>query len=216
METIWIIGAGHFGRLAVKRIAQRKPDCRLVVVEKDPTKLAEAKAMANIVACRGNGIDFLDQYLAPGARVDWIIPCLPQHLVWEWCRRQLGDPHFMIGPTPEGLLSALPNLHKGEDGHLYTSHASFLCPDNCSEPAEICSITREPRKQAMHEYLAHLHPQGFRHQVLQSHQLFPGVGGLKPMEMLGLLAQILDHPGKTLVSTACKCHAVVTPTLFIP
>ena len=89
METIWIIGAGHFGRLAVKRIAQRKPDCRLVVVEKDPTKLAEAKAMANIVACRGNGIDFLDQYLAPGARVDWIIPCLPQHLVWEWCRRQL-------------------------------------------------------------------------------------------------------------------------------
>ena len=217
METIWIIGAGHFGQLAVKRIAQRKPDCRLVVVDPDPGQLKAAQANAEIIACRGNGIDFLNQYLKPGAQVDWIIPSLPLHMAWEWCRCQLGKNHLKAAPAPTNLAPMLPNVSHDPAGvHLYASHADFICPDNCSEPEKRCSITRKPREQNMYDYIADLMPMGFRARVLRSRQLCPGVGGLIPGELLALAEQIQSHPGKHLVATSCKCHAVVTPALYVP
>ena len=33
MESFWILGAGHFGSLAVKRILQSQRDCNVIVVD---------------------------------------------------------------------------------------------------------------------------------------------------------------------------------------
>ncbi|MFW6240200.1 MAG: hypothetical protein ACOC98_06260 [Thermodesulfobacteriota bacterium] len=46
--------------------------------------------------------------------------------------------------------------------------------------------------------------------MVRSHQLAPGVGGVRPDQLWRLLRQVSDTPGLQAVATACRCHGVVT------
>ncbi len=216
METLWIIGAGHFGGLAVERLSKKKGERNLVVVDPHAEALAELEDAHGITPYQGDGIEFLARELTPQARVDWIIPSLPLHMAWEWCQRKLGTDQLVQAPMAQGLLQGLPNAMEGRAGDIYASHADFICPDNCPEPDQICTATGRPRKQDMFALIADLSTPDCPSLVLRSRQLCPGVGGVTPAQLHGLLSEIRTRNGPLMISTACRCHAVVTPSRHTP
>jgi len=50
----------------------------------------------------------------------------------------------------------------------------------------------------------------FQSLVIQSHQLGPGIGGYRPAMLFELLERVKQAGSALLVSTACRCHGVVT------
>lgn len=210
IETIWIIGAGKFGRRAVKTLAREKGGRAVTVVDRDALSLAEAAALG-CTTIAADGIGFLHENLgaaAEGPGPDWIIPAVPVHLAWEWLRLEL--PGLERVPLPPGAASGLPNAMRGETGDLYVSHADFLCPPNCNEPDEICTKTREPRKPDLFRLLREAGLSGIHTLVIQSRQLGPGVGGYRPRALLDLAADLRSWQGPFAVATACRCHGVIT------
>lgn len=214
METIWIIGAGHFGKLAITRLTNTK-EVRLTVVDPVEKNLEGLQVPGVVTAIHEDGINFLNKRLTPEADVDWIIPSLPVHLAWEWCQRRLGKNNLIPVPSAKKeLIPLLPNAMEGASNDLYVSFADFICPDNCDEPSQYCTVTGLPRKQNLFDLLQEIHIPGFRSIVLQSQQLSPGIGGVTPEQLFTLLTDIQSAPGQLLISTACRCHGVVTPSLY--
>jgi hypothetical protein len=128
----------------------------------------------------------------------------------EWLLQELKPASDgRIIPVPEELETRLPNPIRGAEGQLYVSNAAFICPDDCPEPDDLCTVTGEPRPLVLCDTLSNLILPGYHATCIVSSQLAPGVGGYQWRTLLGVLADIKAHPGKILVSTACKCHAVV-------
>jgi len=98
---------------------------------------------------RADWSDFLDAYL-DGKIVSEdehvVPPPFTPHLAFGWLLRTLGrqfpDAHF----TPESFnrLPGTPFQDQRGHGTLAVSHADWLCPVNCIEPAR-CPATRGPR-----------------------------------------------------------------------
>ncbi len=93
---------------------------------------------------------------------------------------------------------------------MYVSHADFYCPEDCAEPRDICTVTQEPRKRNMFELLGEVDLPPFQSLVIRSRQLGPGIGGYRPERLLELLSLVNQAAGPLLVSTACRCHGVIT------
>lgn len=157
-----------------------------------------------------DGVGFLTERLRPDSAPDWIIPALPVHLAAEWCRVRLGPEKASRIEIPAQCLGLLPNPMRGESGDVYVSHATFVCPDDCPEPAQMCTATGEPRKPNLYDILLNSRFPGFHSQVIRSRQLGPGVGGYRPRQLFDLLDQLENMHGDILVSTACRCHGVIT------
>ncbi len=206
MQTVWIIGAGTFGQLAVKRLEKR---FRIILIDPDASML-ESINSPRIMKIVDNGIDFLARNLHKSTDVSFIVPCLPVHLAWEWCHKKLGSDALRLEVLPDTLDALLPNPMRGQDSHIYVSHADFICPENCSEPDALCTHTGHPRKKDMHQLLAGIVFQDYQPQVLQSRQLAPGVGGYSPQQLFTLLEKIKNVRGSLMICTACRCHGVVT------
>lgn len=215
MQTLWIIGCGRFGHLAIERLGSGKQPKKFVVVEPNPDHLPLPRANMEIV--RQDGVEFLKQHLIlknapdPKNAPDWIIPALPVHLAALWLMTESGPARIARCSPPEGLKDHLPNPIFGPTGDIYTSMADFICPDNCPEPADYCPATGKKRGQNLFEWLETLALKGFDMQVIRSRQLAPGVGGYKPQSLFELKTNISQKPGKHLVATACRCHGVITP-----
>ncbi len=62
----------------------------------------------------------------------------------------------------------------------------------------------------MFALLEELNIPNFCSQVIRSYQLGPGIGGYRPEQLFQLLADIRQSRTPLLVSTACRCHGVVT------
>ncbi|MCF8026828.1 MAG: NAD-binding protein [Desulfobacteraceae bacterium] len=212
METIWIIGCGRFGRIALERLASGKRITRFVVVEPKPEHFPEPGANVEIV--RQDGVDFLKQHLSGQNIADWIIPALPAHLAALWLMADAAPAQIRRCDPPEGLEKQLPNPMFGHTGDIYTSMADFMCPDNCPEPADYCPPTGKKREQNLFEWLEKMEFAEFEIRVIRSHQLAPGVGGYKPESLLDLKQKVSPKPGKHLIATACRCHGVITPVLM--
>lgn len=206
MKTIWIIGAGRFGMLALERLS--RPDAHFILVDPEEIHIPQIPGR-NLTQVKSLGPEFLNQHLEPSGGPDWIIPALPVHLAAEWCLLRCGPALLRRNPAPREIEILLPHCIRGENGDLYVTHADFMCPDNCSEPGDICTVTGKPRKQNMFDLLKHIDP-GFKSLVIRSHQLAPGVGGYRPAQLFDLLDQVKNAAGRILVSTACRCHGVVT------
>jgi hypothetical protein len=106
----------------------------------------------------------------------------------------------------------------GKTGDLYTSLASFLCPEDCPEPAQFCTITKQRRAEPLYRTLEDLRGP-FESRVIRSQQLAPGVGGYRPAALLTLLENIKKRTGPRrtiLISTSCRCHGVTSALLFSP
>ena len=111
---------------------------------------------------------------------------------------------------PPELETAVPNPIRGPEGNLYVSHADFKCPADCDEPRDICTVTRQMRKQDMFELVGNLYFEQFSALNIRSHQLGPGIGGYRPEQLFHLIGNVKRAQGPILLSTACRCHGVIT------
>jgi hypothetical protein len=209
MEEIWIIGVGQFGYIAFQRLLEAGKDRHFVLVDPVEEKLRRCKAQTAKLEI-SDGMEFLEKYLAEGRKPDWIIPALPHHLAAEWLLQHLGPERLRRIPLPSELEVLVPNSIRGSEGNLYVSHADFRCPQDCDEPRDICTITRKLRKQNMYDFLGSLHLEPFKSLNIRSHQLGPGIGGYRAEQLLELKKTVEQATGPVLLSTACRCHGVIT------
>ena len=210
MKKIWIIGVGQFGQHAVRSLSKQHENWHFVLV--DPVEENLIKTQTDRCAIeKGDGVDFLYQNLLdPNSGPAWVIPALPVHLAGEWCFLKLGADRFSRIDIHAEIEKRLPNPIHGSDGSIYVSHADFKCPEDCPEPRDLCTVTREKRKRDMFKVLAKLQYPMFKSLTIQSHQLAPGVGGYRPDQLFTLFDQVQKTKGNLLLSTACSCHGVVS------
>lgn len=188
---------------------KRCPESAITVVDHCP-KACEAIAEPGLNTVCMDGVSYLYHYLTDADPPEWIIPVIPVHIVHAWIRlRLLPDISLVPVNIPEYVLESLPNVFSGNTGQIFVSNASFLCPENCSEPRDLCAHTRMPRKQSLYQAIADLSCNGFLNIVLQSEQLAPGIGGIRPVALFNALVAVRQFPESILLSTACRCHGVV-------
>jgi hypothetical protein len=209
MEEIWIIGVGQFGFIAFDRLSKSGKERRFVLVDPVKKNLLRCKG-PNIALEQADGVAFLDHHLTTPNSPDWIIPALPVHLAAEWFLLRLGAEQLRRVTLPPEIEPLLPNPIRGSDGNLYVSHADFRCPDDCAEPRDVCTVTGEPRKRNMFEILGDLQLSPFKALTIRSHQLGAGIGGYRTKHLFALLDKVEQSRGHLLVSTACRCHGVIT------
>ena len=204
-----IVGCGHFGERAVLGLLRKNPHSRITVVDRKETSLEKISRLP-VDARVSDGISFVEQFLSGDKSADYIIPAVPFHLAFEVILSQLNPLGARRSPIPS--LHGLPHPTMGKRGDLYTSLADFLCPDDCPEPAHVCTVTKVRRPKPLFAILSELRGP-FVSVVIRSRQLGPGVGGLKTTEWKGLISRIKKSSGTgslVLVSTACRCHGVTS------
>jgi hypothetical protein len=209
MKEIWIIGLGRFGLDAVRYLSKKNKDTQFVLVDPVEAKLMQA-AGPNRSLEPADGVSFLERNLRSDKGPDWIIPALPIHLAAEWCLARQKPERFRRAPLPAEIKPLLPNPMEACNGDIYVSHADFRCPGDCAEPRDICTVTRKTRKRNMFEVLTDVKMPAFQSLVIQSHQLGPGIGGYRPVMLFELLERVKQAGSTLIVSTACRCHGVVT------
>ncbi len=209
MKTVWIIGLGVFGLKAFERLSTQHKSWQFVLVDNNVDRRIHLKGL-NAVIKKTDGVKFLVDHLTPEAKVSWIIPSLPLHLAWEWCRAEIGSNNLLRAEVPLKIDALLTNPMHGENKDIYVSNADFICPDNCSEPDDFCTITQHPRRKDMCCQIRDLKCEDFLPIVLESRQIGPGVGGYSPAQLFDFLEEVKKNKGHLLLATACRCHGVIT------
>jgi len=208
-----IIGCGHFGSRAAKKLFQKDPNSKIIIVDKSRGALQKVSRLPiQTVVC--DGIFYLSQFLSEGRKVNYIIPAVPIHLAFEFILSRLKSSRAKRRKTPS--LPGLPNPVLGKTGDLYTSFANFLCSEDCPEPAQYCTITKRKRPKPLYRILNELEG-AFESRVIRSQQLGPGIGGFRPEALLRLLEDIEKkrNPDRLiLISTASRCHGVTSALSF--
>jgi len=212
-HTYLIIGCGHFGSQAVKKLFQKDSQSKIIVVDKSKKALQKVSCLP-IQTAVCDGTLYLNQFLSEGRKANYIIPALPLHLVFEFILSQLKPLGGKRRSVP--TLSGLPNAIMGKTGDLYTSLANFLCSEDCPEPTHYCTITKKRRLTPLYKILNDLKG-NFESKVVRSQQLGPGVGGFQPIALLDLLEGIKKKKKSDqviLISTASRCHGVTSALSF--
>lgn len=211
------MGAGYFGRRAVRELARRREDTRFLVVDRDPSRLRLLKQeVTEEIAHRctfqtGTAAEVLVRGLKPvksagsvqpGTDPDWIVPAVPQHLAAAWYLTGMGPKHARRIPVPWEVDNLVPGPLRlpSPSTDLYTSIAQTGCPEDCPEPASYCPATGEPRPYDLFSRLAELanKPElpNFTTVVVRSHQLAPGVGGYRPSALHAAAEEMRAAPEK--------------------
>jgi hypothetical protein len=205
---IWVLGAGRFGRLAVQRLGERHPGARITAVDAREEQLIHLREDFGVAIQVEDAISFLAGETIPDEV--WIIPAVPVHVAFRWLLVELskaGSADPLV--VPDAVDSVVPNPYRVVTGSVYTSFATFLCPDFCNEPDEICTYTQKPRPGNLFERLSQMAVPGFETLVIRSWQLAPGVGGYPANHLKNSLQDISRSPGSYLVATSCRCHGVI-------
>lgn len=71
-----------------------------------------------------DAIDFVNNQLSRENGPDWIVPAVPVHLAWEWCR--LRADYLTPYPLPESLEFHLLNCMHGAGHDIYVSHDDYM------------------------------------------------------------------------------------------
>lgn len=208
-RRICILGAGRFGRLAVSRLLERFGTASFVVVDCRCEKLDALKQEFTVEVECSDALKFLDR-LEQGDST-WIVPAIPLHVAFEWIVRRLNEwGATKTLPVPLSVESQVPNPLRSPRGTLYASYATFVCPDNCNEPENICTHTKKARQGNLFDQIARIEVPEFMVTVLRSRQLAPGVGGY-PFSSLHSILEALQKSGCSLhlIATSCRCHGVI-------
>lgn len=209
MEELWIIGLGKFGSLAFQRLSQSGRTRHFVLVDPVAENLLKFKGPTATLKI-SDGVAYLNTHLSNSRKPDWIIPALPIHLAAEWALVHIGAQRLKRISLPSEIETLIPNPIRGSEGNIYASHADFRCPDDCDESGDICTITRKARKRDMFELLGNLDIEPYVALNIRSHQLGPGIGGYRPEQLMAMMDSVRQAPGPILLSTACRCHGVIT------
>ena len=208
-----IIGCGHFGTRAAKKLFQKDPNSKIIVVDKSRRALQKVSRLP-IQTAVCDGLLYLSQFLSEGRKANYIIPAVPFHLAFEFILSQLKSSRAKRRKIPS--LSGLPNPVLGKTGDLYTSFADFLCSEDCPEPAQYCFVTKEKRPKPLYQILNDMEGV-FESKVIRSQQLGPGIGGFRPEVLLRLVEDIKKKRNSDqliLISTASRCHGVTSALSF--
>jgi hypothetical protein len=208
-RAVFIIGAGRFGSRAARLLGQG-PDIPIFVVETDEKRLTNLDSLS-VTRIPGDGIRFLAGNADLISPTCTVVPAIPVHLAFEWLRRYLGHGYQVKKiDVPKAIKPFLPHSWPGSEGSLLVSYADFMCPDDCPEP-DCCSVTGQRREHPLHDLLRRIDLVGFRNYVIQSRQLAPGLGGYAMADLLKTAEAIAGSKReKWLLSTACKCHGILT------
>ena len=107
--TIWILGAGRFGKRAAKVLRDIHPRANITIVDRNEKSLRQLKNLADRTICE-DGIDFLTNSLKNPDHPDWIVPTIPIHVAFEWMRRHLTNIYRLeLLNIPLPVLNVLPN-----------------------------------------------------------------------------------------------------------
>lgn len=211
MASYLILGAGTFGRLALRRLPDEDREARFLVIDRRAAALAEARTVGVEGAERleTDVIAYLAKHLEPGFPWDWLIPAIPVHVAYAWLLAgPLAGGGWDAAEVPGSLEQLAPLAIRGRQGELYLSRARHRCPDDCAEPL-VCPVTGEERGQPLFEKLTEASRPELPILVVASRQLAPGVGGYSPLRLLELAETVAAMSGPLLVATACRCHGVV-------
>ncbi len=213
MSRYLILGAGKFGRLALQRLARQEDEASFLMVDESQEALTEARGLIDgnrIRVIQGEAVAFLLKFLKDTPPWEWTIPMVPVHVAFQWLwQGPLAGRGWHQVEVPEALEKLAAHASRGENGELYLSRATELCPDDCAEP-ETCPVSGESREIPLYVELASLKIPNYQVIVLPSRQLAPGVGGYPASWPLALAQDLTSlDKGKVLVATACRCHGVV-------
>lgn len=166
LGTTAIIGGGCYGsfyldQLGKARAAGAATWRKLLVVDRNAHCQARPLALsiddAEIVVSDWDS--FLDGWLGGDSitDADRIVPSpLMPHLMADWIRRRAAerwpDRSVAMVPVEEPFGTPFDRLNP-KDGVRYVSHADWLCPVHCIEPAR-CPAIRAPRMWEMGETVA--------------------------------------------------------------
>lgn len=161
LGEVAVIGGGcygsfYLGQLGKARIAADISWRRLLVIDRDRScaaaSLIESTADAELV--ESEWADFLAGWLGGRESGDKIVPSpLMPHLLAEWVADRAAERWPPPGHRVDLLAATEPvgtpydELHP-VTGVRYISHADWLCPVHCIEPA-ICPRIRAPRSWEM-------------------------------------------------------------------
>jgi glycine/D-amino acid oxidase-like deaminating enzyme len=203
VKKILILGAGVFGRRALCALKEQYD--HITVVDRDKEALKSSTG-TEVKVVREEAVLFLAG--SDLREFDWIIPALPLHLAFSWLLCVLKNDRVPCRqvPVPPGL--AVPNPYY-RDGTLYTSLAEHICPPACPEPEGTCYLTGKEREAPLFEILRKMTLRDCWVEVVRSHQLAPGVGGIRPERLIALYHSARSVRGNILVATACACHGVL-------
>lgn len=207
-DSIWVIGAGKFGKRAIKLLRTASSSTAFVLIDQQFVP----DLNPNIEFVCADGVKWLADQPVSDSHVTKIIPVIPVHLAAEWLKRKLVIAGGLLSSQniPESLLHQLPHPIRIRHDKIVISYADFICPDNCVEPSDICSYTKELRPPPLYGVLEAMDCGDLMPIIVRSRQFAPGVGGfyLKDLSDLLTLAKALpDVP--LLIGTACKCHGVL-------
>ncbi len=186
---------------------------------------------------------------------EYIIPAVPCHVVAFMLADLLEFPNpetntkeiqritppaceLSIKPEDSGFMSFFKSIETSfpediiagsypEQGILFFSYAreGEICPDGCHGPREYCPTFGRNKPKTITEHVREL-----RHSmpgwVFESHQMKPGIGGLKGIELKKNLLEILEfikiyqkkrsgkefetiENGSFFIATTCTCHGVL-------
>jgi hypothetical protein len=217
-RRIWVLGAGRFGELAVKRLTARLPDADIAVIDLRRDKLEKISreyGAAHLTLFEADGLVHMNRDDLPDDL--WIVPAIPRHVAFQWFLNRLNRAgEARVLPVPVGLDGQVPNPYRVLEGTVYASHATFLCPDACSEPEDICSYTKQARPTNLFEIIGRVQVPEYRVLVVRSRQLAPGVGGYPISQIRETLDEIRAATGKFIVATSCRCHSVINAMTWEP
>lgn len=169
LGNVVIVGGGCYGSFYARQLLRARERGRarwrrLIVVDRDGgcqvAGDAELAAGCELVVEEWGA--FFDRFLAgpegDAAALDAIVPSpLMPHLMYEWLVRRARArwPGRTVESRPVTLEAGTPYDVLHPDGTRYLSHADWLCPVHCIEPA-ICPIIRAPRTWEMSETVERL------------------------------------------------------------
>ena len=207
-DTVFIIGAGHFGARAA-RIICRQSESPVVVVDPDEKSLSNLKDL-RARKILGDGIQFLIRNFQYLKHVNTIVPALPVHLAYEWLTLFPEEGIRMRKIAVPQIKPRVPHSWPASDGSTLVSYADFLCPDDCPEPSS-CTVTGERREQPLYALLSGLNLPPFNIHIIRSRQLAPGLGGYKVEDLKNAAEKVLENKNRMwILGTACKCHGILT------
>lgn len=197
-----VAGFGKFGRLALQRLTASLPGSSVLVVEENPDRAPrDVPTWASFFMA--DAVSFLlDSPLLHDD--DIVIPMVPFHLAAAYLLA--GIPGLQKIAFPCGLTDRVPNPYSPDPWSMCCSQADFVCPDDCPAGSR-CTVTGEER-DPLFSLLESLTLPEFEMVVLRSRQILPGVGGY-PLRDLRRVAPLVS-PGRYIVATACRCHAIMT------
>lgn len=209
-RSIWILGYGQFGKRTTDLLAESgKADLHLTVIDsKPPGHVADG-----IHYIQSEGVRWFVDNFHRASTVDWIIPALPVHLAAEWIKARLIAENRTVRhfPVPEKILPFLPNPYRISTDTYALSHATFLCPPDCEEPEEFCTVTGLPRSTPIYRLVLGLSLENVVILSIRSRQFAPGAGGFYADDLWMLLETVRQHgPADFLLCTGCRCHGIIT------